>query len=500
MKKYKKGYYFLNLLGAILLIFILMITYYRESNLFFDFSVVIISFGLSIPITFVINQYMEIRQYNFINTLALNSIFKMMLIMIHFYVRAHNQPTDLEMFTLFLQCYLLDLSSLIVSYYLTKKYRDKRISTHIVTLTFILIVAVSGILEIELVKYLLRASIVFGIVVSCAFYIKWKWISHDVLYERFHLFRVVLIYMIINHVVGYFYVWKIEEYRTIMIAFQFIHVLYLFICAYSVCISSPWEKRMYALNIADKQIYEQCRNCDMIVNLSHELKTPVNVIRSTLDILKLDFDNSDILENIKSLKKDCNILMSIIQDMIDIQKMNGHHIELKYETYNLVEVIEYVIDAFSEEVSESQLIFNPKEEEINTVIDGILMQQCFMLLLGMLIQYDYKKKIFVEISQQQEQEYISIKMVHVSIPYLKNVYEQMNMLDKKVENVADILTLRLIHSIIMLHEGEMAFGKEQNEKELWIYLKRKEEGEVTWLDNRSMAVLNDKIRCRYVGG
>lgn len=502
MQYSKKQYYLLKFFGSALLILSLIFTYYQESLMFWDFMIVIVSFGLSVAIKLIVNQYMQIEQYNFFNTLALTSIFKMMLMMFHFYFRLSNDQTYLESLTLFLQCYLLDLASLIVICYLTEHHVKRRISTYIVTFYFILIGALCVGVEVALVERLLRGTIMFCIVGICVTRVKWERMNRKLLQERIPVFKILLMFMMIQYLFSYFCDYQSSRLSSISFMFQFLHVFYLFYCAFGVCIASPWEERMHALNEAEEQINEQSKNCDMIVNLSHELKTPVNVIRSALDIFILDFEEDEMIQEVKELKKDCNIVMNIIQDMIDIQKINGHHIVLKYQTYNLVEIIENVMDAFAEELVESQLIFNPQEEEMNQVIDGIFMQQCFMLLFGILIQHDMTKKLYVEIREEHEEALISIRIVNANITYLEKLYEEMNALskeDKRVEDVANMLTLKLIYAILALHNSTIVFDSKNTEKELWIYLRRKEEGEVVWLDDRSVAVLNDQIGCRYIG-
>lgn len=500
--EHRKQYYLLNFLGVILFILSLMTTHDQEPNLFLSLSMVSISFGLSIAVKLIVNQYMQIDQYNIVNTLALNNIFKMMLIIIYFYLKACHQETHLDLLTLFLRCQLLDFSSLVVGCYLVKYPIKKHISTCIVTVCFILIVAISMNLEESLVESLIRGSILVGIVVNSMIRLRWKQISQKVLYEKMPLFKVLLNFMIMYGLFNGFYISQLEKYAVTIITFQSIHVLYLFCGTFYICISSPWKERMHTLNEIEDQINEQSKNCDMIVNLSHELKTPVNVIRSALDIFILDFKEDEMLEEIKDIKKDCNIVMNIIQDMIDIQKINGRHIELRYQTYNLVEVIEGVIDAFSEEIIGSHLVFDPQEEEMNVVVDGVLMQQCFTLLFGLMLQEHLIKKLYVEMSQEYEEERLCIRIINTNIPYLEELYEQINTLDRedrKIKDVADTLTLRLICAILKLHDGEMVFDKQQSEKELRIYLKRKEVGELTWLDDRSVTALNDQIRCRYIG-
>lgn len=498
----KKQYYLLKFFGITVLILSLFFTHDQGTPLFGNFIIVIVSFGLSVAIKLIVNQYMKIEQYNFFNTLALNSIFKMMLVIFYFYARASNDQTYVGILILFLQCYLLDLVSLIVICYLAEYHVKRQISTYIVTFYFILIVAIGVSVEVELLEPLYRVILMLCIVVIYVKREKWEWISRYILNERIPIFKILLMFMLIQYLFSYFCNYQSNQFSSMSFMFQFLHVFYLFYCAFSVCIASPWEERMHALNEAEEQINEQSKNCDMIVNLSHELKTPVNVIRSALDILVLDVKEEEMIQGVKELKKDCNIVMSIIQDMIDIQKINGHHIAFKFQTYNLVEIIENVMDAFAEELIESQLIFNPKEEEINQVVDGMFMQQCFMLLLGLLIQHDITKKLYVEIREEHKEALISIRIVSANIAYLDKLYEEMKAIskeDKRVEDVANVLTLKLIYAILAVHNSTIVFDSHNLEKELWIYLRKKEEGKVIWLDDRSVASLNDQIKCRYIG-
>lgn len=461
-----------------------------------------ISFGFSVAIKVIINQYMQTEQYNLINALALNSVFKIMLAMIYFYLTIYHEQTYLDFLILSIQNCLLDVISLLIGYYLATKHLKKRISTHMVTVCFLLVVTMGGNLQESQAIFILRVTVLLSVGVTYLISTKWKQVSEDILHEKFPVFKMILIYRIINYLVSYIFTWHVEKYKDIMIIFQVINTFYLLFCAYYVSISSPWEERMHALSLAEEQINEQSRNCDMIVNLSHELKTPVNVIRSALDILVQDFKNTAFIEYIKDIKKECNQVMNIIQDMTDIQKINGGYIEPKYQMYNLVEIVEYVMDAFSEEVVGSNLIFDPQEEEINEVVDGILIQKGFMLLLGLIIQEDATKKLYVTMCEEDEKKRICIGIISPHVPYLEELCRKIHTTSSEeleIEHIANKLTLKLLYAILKLHEGEIVFDKQYDQNSLRIYLKKKEDGLVMRLDNRSVAILTDQIRCRYVG-
>lgn len=502
MGEYKKSYNVLFFLGMIPILLSFGISYYNYSNLFWEFGIITLSFGFSVAIKLIINRYMQAEAYNLLNVLALNNMFKIMLAMFYFYLIVYHEQTHLDLLILGLQSYLLDMMSLVIGYYLATKHFKKYISTPIITGCFLLVVMLTGSLNQIQAVYVLKGSIILSVVVTCLISIQWRVISQEILHEKFPVFKIILVYRVMHYLVSYACIWQAGKYKSVVITFQLLHVFYLFCCAYYVSIVSPWEQRIHELNQAEDKIYEQSRNCSIIVNLSHELKTPVNVIRSALDIFMVDFRDTNLIEYIKGIKKDCNQVMNIIQDMIDIQKINGGYIEPKYQMYNLVELIEHVIDAFSEEVLESHLIFDPQEEEINNTVDSILIQKGMMLLLGLIIREDATKSLYITMKEEAEKKQISIEMMHTNISHLELLCKEVSTSNDEETNgdsIADRLTLELLYAILKLHEGEIIFDKQDNENVLKIYLKKKEDGKVIRLDDRSVAVLNDQIRCRYVG-
>lgn len=500
MNWYKGIYYYIIAFGIVVTGISFIIDYTIGANYFIKFMLVIITFSINVFIKMIANQYMSLKQYNLINTLAVSGIFKMLLILFQFYKNKSGIQWGAEIWILMMQCYLVEMESLILAYFLAQRQLKLKISKYVVAIGYFMIIIMCHFIHWTYIKMIFPYSMLVSIVIVSILVLKGKDDIQTILYEATPYFRVQLYFVLGQYVVGYMLIGQWQNYGMVIIIFQFLQAIYLFGCGFHICLQSPWQQRMYALTEADKKIDKQCERCDTIVNLSHELKTPVNVIRSALDILELDVD-VPMKEEVKEIKRNCHSVMNIIQDMIDIQKINTHHIEINIQKYNLVELFENVVDAFAEQVQDAQLIFNPKEEEMNGEVDGLLMQQCFMLLMGMLIQRDKTQKVYIELNQKVEvnEIYMSVRSSNVSgVRELDDVLKCVSEKEEIDEHVEDLMTLKLIYSLLEVQEITLDFGHDK--KEIFITFKIHEEGKRNWLNERSIAVLNDQIKCRYVVG
>lgn len=114
---------------------------------------------------------------------------------------------------------------------------------------------------------------------------------------------------------------------------------------------------------------------DFIVNLSHELRTPINIILGTTRVLECSANkemNSDyLLEKIENINKNSYRLLKISNNIIDITKVESGMFKLKLEKCNIVSVIENIFESslYFAKRKNIKMIFDTKEEEINTAID-----------------------------------------------------------------------------------------------------------------------------------
>lgn len=88
-----------------------------------------------------------------------------------------------------------------------------------------------------------------------------------------------------------------------------------------------------------------------LANMSHEIRTPMNGIIGMIDLIastKLDGEQS---EYIKTIDKSSQTLLNILNDILDLSKIEAGKMDLRLAPIQLVKAIEKVYDLFSQQAS-----------------------------------------------------------------------------------------------------------------------------------------------------
>lgn len=215
---------------------------------------------------------------------------------------------------------------------------------------------------------------------------------------------------------------------------------------------------------------------EIYVNVSHELKTPLNVIFSANQVmdmyLKSDsiVDKKDILFNYNNIiKQNCYRLTKLINNIVDLSKSNSGLLKLNLCNVNIVDVIENIVQSVSEYVKSKELkmIFDTNVEEKIIACDTDMIERVMLNLISNAMKFSYPKgEIFVNVLDKDGIVEISVKdtgrgIEKQNLDYIFNrFYQEDKSLSRNAEGTG--LGLSLIKSLVELHNGNISVESEIN--------------------------------------
>ena len=102
---------------------------------------------------------------------------------------------------------------------------------------------------------------------------------------------------------------------------------------------------------------------DFLSYMSHDLRTPLNGLLGYVQILqsKRDFP-AKYLNEINVIGQSGNYLLSLINDLLDLTKIESKKLELNLHVFSTSELLDQIVDMFSNKVKKKQLTFQYKTE------------------------------------------------------------------------------------------------------------------------------------------
>lgn len=140
-----------------------------------------------------------------------------------------------------------------------------------------------------------------------------------------------------------------------------------------------------------KRTQEKMRS-DFLSNISHDLKVPINVIYSAMQLENILLENGEynkIKEYTRMSRDNCVGLITLANNLIDNSRLSFDYLHANFEECNFVEVIEDNVLKFVEyaKMKSIDLIFDTNEEDVNLSIDVKFMERIILNLISNAIKY-----------------------------------------------------------------------------------------------------------------
>ncbi len=141
---------------------------------------------------------------------------------------------------------------------------------------------------------------------------------------------------------------------------------------------------------------------NFLANMSHEIRTPINAVLGMNELILRESKEKDIKQYAKHIEAAAKSLLSIINDILDISKIEAGKLSVIATEYDFADVVYEVINMISFKANVKELEFKVQVDESipsRLIGDDIRLRQILVNLLNNAVKYTQKGSVTLEIAQ-----------------------------------------------------------------------------------------------------
>ena len=207
---------------------------------------------------------------------------------------------------------------------------------------------------------------------------------------------------------------------------------------------------------------------EFLANMSHEIRTPMNAILGFTNIMLEKSVDEKQQYYLKTISKSGRVLLKIINDILDLSKIEAGKIELEYTSVNPADIFQEMEQVFSQQFSEKNIRFiidlDPAMPK-GLLLEEIRIRQVLLNLIGNAVKYrDSARKGVIRISSRDKggaRVYcVEDNGIGIEKSYQKKVFEIFHRLNPDGGVEGEGLGLTIVMRIVNRLGGEIWLDSE----------------------------------------
>lgn len=228
------------------------------------------------------------------------------------------------------------------------------------------------------------------------------------------------------------------------------------------------EQERLKKSIHDIMEYDKAQT-EFFSNISHELRTPLNVILGSIQLMEIYTKdevyagNKDkVVKSTAVMKQNCYRLLRLVNNLIDITRIDSRALELQLKNHNIISVVEEITLSVSDYIENKgiKLVFDTDVEEKILACDDDKIERIILNLLSNAIKYTPEGgTISVAVLDRGNGIQVKISDTGIGIPADKQgeIFQRFCQISETFtrQREGSGIGLNLVKSLVELHGGSI---------------------------------------------
>ncbi|WP_291581742.1 sensor histidine kinase [Clostridium sp. UBA6640] len=228
-------------------------------------------------------------------------------------------------------------------------------------------------------------------------------------------------------------------------------------------------------DIEKERKVEEARK-EFVAAVSHELKTPITIIKGYIEGIKDDvFSEEEKNESLDIILEETNKMGKLVKDMLNLSALESHATELKHEIFNLSEMIEKNIKSLNNEINDKDITVDRNYiSDVYIKADKFRIEQVITNFLTNAIRHTEPLGV-IWVSMNFEDNRLRVSFENTANPIspeeMNNIWSKFYKADKSRSRTSggSGLGLSIVKNVLELHDMEYGVRNTERGVEFYFY-------------------------------